>query len=744
MRARQALAYNTAMVRVLREWGWDPVLVAILAGAFLLRLGYGLFAGLGLPPDGRPFLIDEQEYYLAGHMLAAGHGFSFYDTFTWTRAPLYPLFVALIFLVAGVQVAPVLWVQAALSTLTLYWLTTLAGRVPGRFLTERAARRGTALVGAFWLPFTLFAQLLVSETLFLCLFVGVLVLLARWADRRAVTDATPRAQWRLLAGAGALLGLAALTRSTALAFLPLAALWVAWIGRQGSVGRARLVAPALLLISAVLVIAPWTARNIAAYGLSPGGPVLIDTSSGYNLWLAANGVRDGERLATELRGIPGVLARQQHALSQAEAQIAADPGAFVAKGFKESLDLWTINPSAEERQVGGATAGRVPPQHLLAVLVLEDGLYLAIGVLALLGLAVAPPDPLKGLIGLWVLLWMVMAFVFFAVTRFRFPVVACLLPWVPGGAAWLRYRLGRALPRAHARGLALSLLALIFLLIVGPTLPVGATDTGVRRWFEQASFRAGEAALQAGNPSNAVGQYMKANQLLPDTQFGTLAAQIAANSNSPGDLDALSHNPALDLSPVGVYSTRMEPYLLQGQLARLKGDTAQAARLFTSRPVNDAGTAALSWAAGHFLGVLTDSTSIDVGSGLDLGQVQRFYGPERDGDVTYRWTGQTIAKENYTPYLADWYRLRLRVNGWRPAGWPPATIVIATHNCGADVCINQQHTVLVPNDTDWHDLDLDLGPPRLDSLSVTVNTFVPGGADPRELGIKIDRMEWVK
>jgi hypothetical protein len=86
----------------------------------------------------------------------------------------------------------------------------------------------------------------------------------------------------------------------------------------------------------------------------------------------------------------------------------------------------------------------------------------------------------------------------------------------------------------------------------------------------------------------------------------------------------------------------------------------------------------------------------------------------------------------------------LWVNGWRPAGWPPATIVIATHNCGADVCIDKQHTVDVPNDTDWHDLDLDIGPDRVISLRVTVNTFVPGGSDPRELGIRIDRLEWIR
>jgi hypothetical protein len=439
-----------------------------------------------------------------------------------------------------------------------------------------------------------------------------------------------------------------------------------------------------------------------------------------------------------------VLARQQHALAQAQARIAADPGAFVAKGLKESLDLWTINPSAEERQVGGATTGRVPGRHLLAVLALEDGLYLAIGALGLLGLGMARTDPLKGLIGGWVILWMAMAFVFFAVTRFRFPVVACLLPWVPVGAAWLGQRVRRGRSRLQPVGRAVGLLAVVFLLIVGPTLPLEATALGVARWFEQAPFRAGEADLRAGNPAAALAHYAQATQSLPDTRFGTLAAQIAANQTAPDQLDALARDPALDLGPTGMYNTRMEPYLLQGQIARLQGDPAQAARLFTSRPVNDAGMAALDWAAAHFSVAVTDFVSIDVGSGLDVGLVPRFYGPERDGDVTYRWTGPTIVADSDVPKVGIWYRLRLRANGWRPAGWPPATITITSHNCAVDLCIDRQDRVDVPNDTDWHDLDLAIGPTRTESASVTVNTFVPGGSDPRELGIRIDRLEWIR
>jgi hypothetical protein len=378
------------------------------------------------------------------------------------------------------------------------------------------------------------------------------------------------------------------------------------------------------------------------------------------------------------------------------------------------------------------------------VLILEDGLYLVIGVLALLGLAVAPPDPLKALIGGWVLLWMAMAFVFFAVTRFRFPVVACLLPWVPVGAVWLRQRVGQAIPRAHAAGQLLGLVALIFLLIVGPTVPLGATATGVTRWFEQAPFRAGEADLRAGRPTEALREYAEANQSLPDTQFGTLAAQIAKDATAPGQLDTLARNPALDLGPTGIYSTRMEPYLLQGQIARLTGDQAQAARLFTSRPVNDAGPAALDWAVAHLRKTEADAPTIDVGSGLDVGRIEGFYGPVREGETTYRWTGPTIVSRMGVPVTERWTTLRVRWNGWRPAGWPPATVIVTSTNCGIDVCIEQQHTISVPNDTAWHEADLDLGPPHIAGLRMTVNTFVPGGADPRELGIRIDRIEWIK
>jgi hypothetical protein len=468
--------------------------------------------------------------------------------------------------------------------------------------------------------------------------------------------------------------------------------------------------------------------------------VIIDTSSGYNLWLAANGVRDGERLANELRGIDGVLVRQQHALAQAREQITADPGAFLAKGLKEAGDLWTINFAAEERQVAGFSAGRVPAAHLLALVGLEEGLYLLLVPLALLGLAVAPPDPLKALVGLWAALWVMMAFVFFAVTRFRFPMVACLLPWVPLGLAWLAGRGWRAVPLRGGRW-ALIALAGVFLLGVGPGAATAAGNTalGVARWGEQAPFREGEATVQRqGRPDFALAYYARANQELADTRFATLAAQLQAAHEDPARVAELARSPYLDIGAVGIYNTRPEPYILLGQIARLQGDPARAARLFTDRAVNDATPEILAWALVHLGRSATPPPRIDVGSGLDVGFVQGMYPPEREAALTYRWTGGEAVLLADRPLQRR--GLRLRVNGWRPPGWPAATILATVEYAGVEGAAQQE--LAVPNDADWHEIDLAPDLYRIRSVSLRPTTFIPGGYDPRTLGIRIDWVEW--
>ena len=133
----------------------------------------------------------------------------------------------------------------------------------------------------------------------------------------------------------------------------------------------------------------------------------------------------------------------------------------------------------------------MPAAHLWALLAGEDLLYVLLVLAALLGLATGPPDPLKALAGLWTLLWMAMAFVFFAVTRFRFPVVALLLPWAPLGAGLFATAPAGALARAGA-GVRAAQPAVgrplcagrLFLVLVAPSLLCGDGGRG-SRWAAQ-------------------------------------------------------------------------------------------------------------------------------------------------------------------------------------------------------------------------------------------------------------------
>jgi hypothetical protein len=79
--------------------------------------------------------------------------------------------------------------------------------------------------------------------------------------------------WRPAAVLGALVGLAALTRGEAVLLAPILLAPLALTARLPAMGRVRMAA--VMLAAAALVIAPWTARNLARFK----DPVLISTNS---------------------------------------------------------------------------------------------------------------------------------------------------------------------------------------------------------------------------------------------------------------------------------------------------------------------------------------------------------------------------------------------------------------------------------------------------------------------------------
>ena len=215
-------------------------LLAIAGVAFALRLTYVAV----VDPD-VPALGDARNYHLLGENLADGHGYvrAFDLAFrgvelpTAEFPPLFPTLLAGLTVIGADDESAQRVVMAALGAATAVLAAALGRRVGGRPAVGIVA----GLVVAVHPLLVQLDGLPLAEALFVPLVLGVLLAV----DRRPYL-------------AGALLGLAALTRSEALLLLPLVVVPVAWRRRRwGHVGAAAL--------ATVVVLAPWTIRNWSAF-----------------------------------------------------------------------------------------------------------------------------------------------------------------------------------------------------------------------------------------------------------------------------------------------------------------------------------------------------------------------------------------------------------------------------------------------------------------------------------------------
>lgn len=178
------------------------------------------------------------------------------------RPPGYPAFLALVYTVAGTGPTRFFWVRlvqafigAALAPLTCI----LARQI---FPDSSKAARWAGLTLAIYPMLVLYPLGLGTENTFIPSLLAAVVALL-WA---AVDG-----DWRKVALAGVLFGLAMLTRSSVALVMPVAGLWL-W--------RARGFRLALLLaIVVTLVVGPWAIRNTRLYGKL----TFVETSLGYNL-----------------------------------------------------------------------------------------------------------------------------------------------------------------------------------------------------------------------------------------------------------------------------------------------------------------------------------------------------------------------------------------------------------------------------------------------------------------------------
>jgi 4-amino-4-deoxy-L-arabinose transferase-like glycosyltransferase len=400
-------------------------LLVVLAGA-VLRFGI-----LGLLPPQR--LVGDENYYLeVAANLAAGRGHLFERDGAPHRAfrpPGHP-FVLSLALPSGAAEpeatgapARVLALQAALGTLLVAAAIAL-----GRALFGWREGIAAGALAAFDPTLVAHSHYLWSEPLAALLLTTALAafVFAERSESRAGA-----------AGAGALFGLAALTREVA---LPICAACALWAVCTSPPPRRRALARALLLLAlAALAVAPWTLRN--ARHLHRFVPVAT---------VGAFAAREGNTFSprdwreTELADLkafraayfamPDEASRLDFARAEALVRIRAEQPLWLPKKLaRTTAALWSPDSYLFLKIARGAY-GPLAPWRVRALLVTAALAWVAVAALAILGCAGARGPGRRSLPLLVLGAFFAVHVLANAAARFRLPILPLLLAYAAHAA----------------------------------------------------------------------------------------------------------------------------------------------------------------------------------------------------------------------------------------------------------------------------------------------------------------------
>ncbi len=245
--------------------------------AFLFTLCLILRLLTGISIDAVTPIIKHADVYSGIAInLTQGHGFVAEpdgEPITW-RAPLYPAFLAGVYMIFGVHHGPAVFViQAMLDSITALLVWWMGSRLFGQSV-------GLLAAVAFALhPLSAYYSLrFMSEPLFTLAFTATA---ATWV--RAISDRSP-VSFMIV---GALIAIVALVKPVALGLWPFLAACALYRLRSQPVKA--LASVAALTIACALVLAPWTLRN---YWVT-GELIVVATGGGYAFWLGNQMVSEG-------------------------------------------------------------------------------------------------------------------------------------------------------------------------------------------------------------------------------------------------------------------------------------------------------------------------------------------------------------------------------------------------------------------------------------------------------------------
>jgi len=352
-----------------------------------------------------------------GHAIATGRGFA--DPFgpatgpTAWEPPLYPYLIATVFKLFGAYTH-----ASAFILLTINSVFSALTCIP-IFLIARKSFSEKVAVWSAWawalLPTVMYwSTRWVWETSLAALLLAVIFWLALKLEK--LNGLTP---W---IGFGLLWGVAALTNTSLISFLPASGLWV-WY-RRWKAGEPSLAGVALASVFFVATISPWCVRNYEAFGKF----IFIRSNFGAELRLGNGPGADGTWMSY-LHPTQNSLALQQYeqmgeiayvAERKREAMdfIRADYGRFAWISFKRFVYYWAGRPRSSETSA-----------------LVDNSAFLASSILAFWGLgrALRRRQP-----GAWLFFWLMACYpaIYYFVyphSRYRHPIepiMAILIAYV--------------------------------------------------------------------------------------------------------------------------------------------------------------------------------------------------------------------------------------------------------------------------------------------------------------------------
>lgn len=342
--------------------------------------------------------------------------------------PLYAYFIAAVYALFGPSLLALKLVQCVIGSFTCVLVFVLARELFDR----RVARVAGGMAAVYGMLIFYEGAVVITNVLM------PIVLLLLIASVRALASARPR-DWLL---AGALDGLAALGRESALLFAPIVLLWMFRDLRERVGVRRRLALAAAFCAGLAALVLPATLRNLAV----SGDVVLINAAGGFAFYTGNHPGADGtykiparfprggvddpeEQLAVWTRHaeresgrslspsqVAGFWYRQGWEFIRSQPLAWLRLEAFKALLFVNALEVWSNRSFTVDRQFS----------WVLRLPLLSFGV---VAPLAILGLLAVEPRRQRRLAPLYAMLGvhLLTALAFFVLARYRLPVVPILL-----------------------------------------------------------------------------------------------------------------------------------------------------------------------------------------------------------------------------------------------------------------------------------------------------------------------------